>query len=120
VEDEDAVRDVVCRILGRCGYTVLEAANGEDALSMAEHYTGPIDMLVSDMVMPGMSGRQLAERLLEHRPSIAMLFMSGHCEDMDAEFVAQLQPPAFIQKPFASTELAVKVRELLGQCRVPQ
>ncbi|HRK34372.1 MAG TPA: ATP-binding protein [Candidatus Hydrogenedentes bacterium] len=113
VEDEDAVRDVVCRILGRCGYTVLEAANGEEALTMAEHYTGPIDMLVSDMVMPGMSGRQLAEKLVLHRAKIRMLFMSGHCEDMDAEFVSHLQPPTFIQKPFTSVELATKVRELL-------
>lgn len=113
VEDETTVREVVSRILRHCGYTVLEAASGEEAFTLAKHYTGPIDMLVSDMVMPGMSGRELAELLETHRPGLRMLFMSGHCEDEDAEFVSELESPRFIQKPFTATELASKVRELL-------
>ena len=113
VEDEPAVRNVVSRILEQCGYTVLEASSGEDALTLAKHYTGPIEMLVSDMVMPGMSGRELAVLLAAHRPRMTMLFMSGHCEDEDADFVAELDSPSFIQKPFAASELAARVRELL-------
>jgi signal transduction histidine kinase/ActR/RegA family two-component response regulator len=113
VEDETAVRDVVCRILRHCGYTVLEACSGEDAFAVAKHYTGPIHMLISDMVMPGMSGRELAELLESHRPGLRMLFMSGHCEDEDADFIAELASPRFIQKPFNASDLATKVRELL-------
>lgn len=120
VEDEASVRDVVSRILKNCGYTVLEAASGEEAFALAKHYTGPIDMLISDMVMPGMSGRELAELLAVHRPGMRMLFMSGHCEAEDADFVAELESPRFIQKPFTASELATRVRELLdarGQAR---
>ncbi len=113
VEDENTVRDVVSRILRHSGYTVLEACSGEEAFAMAKHYTGNIDILVSDMVMPGMSGRELAEILGKQRPGLRMLFMSGHCEDEDADFVAELDSPRFIQKPFTATELATKVRELL-------
>lgn len=113
VEDETAVRDVVSRILTNSGYTVLVASNGEDAFTLAKQYAGPIDMLVSDMVMPGMSGRELAELLGALRPGMKMLFMSGHCENKDADFVADLDSPQFIQKPFAASELATRVRELL-------
>ncbi|MBM3289687.1 MAG: response regulator, partial [Candidatus Hydrogenedentes bacterium] len=120
VEDETTVRDVVGRILRHRGYTVLEAASGEEAFTLAKHYTGPIDILVSDMVMPGMSGRELAALLGAHRPSLRMLFMSGHCEDEDAEFVAELGPAAFIQKPFTATELATKVRELIDTAAAPR
>ena len=62
--------------------------------------------------MPGMSGRELAELLGAQRPGLRMLFMSGHCEDEDADFVAELGSPSFIQKPFTASELATKVREL--------
>ena len=113
VEDEAAVRDVVGRILRHRGYTVLECASGEEAFTLAKNYTGPIQMLVSDMVMPGMSGRELAQLLGTHCPGLTMLFMSGHYEDEDADFVAELGPHSFIQKPFTATELATKVRDLL-------
>jgi CheY-like chemotaxis protein len=113
VEDEEAVRRLASRVLQSSGYTVLEARNGEEALAVAAQQRGSIDILVTDLVMPRMSGRQLATALTQVRPDLRVLFMSGYAEDA----VPRLLPPeasvSFLQKPFNAMELARKVRDVL-------
>jgi two-component system, cell cycle sensor histidine kinase and response regulator CckA len=104
VEDEDAVRRLARLSLERHGYNVLEAAGGEEAILLSETYPGPIDVLVTDVVMAGMHGGELSERLRARRPTLKVLFMSGL---VDA-------PTAFLQKPFDSRILATRIREVLG------
>lgn len=113
VEDEPAVRELISRILGGRGYTVLVAADGREALDLARRHEGSIDLLLSDVVMPGMSGRELAEHLLQLSPQTRVAFLSGYTDDevlrhgvLDARF-------AFLQKPFTPDVLASKVREVL-------
>ncbi len=115
VEDDDTVRSLSRRVLESCGYTVLEAANGEDALRLADGYPGAIHLLLSDVVMPHLGGRALADRLLLSRPNVKILFLSGYTSDavvrhgvLDADF-------AFLQKPFTTSSLAHKVRQMLDQ-----
>src|SRR5262249_45004768 len=81
VEDEDAVRVLVRLVLGPQGYRVVEARNGNEALALAERHDGPIDLLISDVVMPGLSGPDLAGRLADRRPGLRVLFLSGYTED---------------------------------------
>lgn len=108
VEDEDAVRRVVEAMLKRHGYQVLVSASSEDAVTVAEQHRGPIHLLITDMVMPGMSGRRMAEALTERRPNMKVLFVSGYGD-------ANTQNGAyFLQKPFSAGELAIKVREVLS------
>ena len=115
-EDEIGVRVHSARVLRRAGYTVLDAADGAAALSLAHGWNGPIDLLITDMIMPGLGGRALAERVTERYPSIAVLFMSGYTDD---EVVRQggAGVPAFLQKPYTPTMLARKVREVLDALR---
>jgi PAS domain S-box-containing protein len=113
VEDEDAVRLVVRRVLTRHGYTVLAASNGHDALRIAESHPGAIDMLVTDVVMPEMGGRELADRLLPLRPAIRVLFTSGYTDDDIVRRGVLLPGTAFLQKPFTTEGIARKVREVL-------
>ena len=116
VEDEEGVRKMVRSALERCGYRVLLAASGPEALEVAHNHEGPIDMLITDMVMPKMNGRDLARRLLEERPGMPVLFMSGYLDNkLDA--TAGEAPPAFMQKPFAPSELTARVREMLDTSR---
>jgi PAS domain S-box-containing protein len=117
VEDEDALRALAGNVLRSYGYTVLEAGDGREAVRVATEHPGPIDLLVSDVVMPHLGGRQLAERLAAVRPGVRVLFVSGYTDDavvrhgvLEAEF-------AFLQKPFTPTALAQKVREVLDQRR---
>ena len=99
VEDEDAVRALAREVLRRHGYVVLEARHGVDALRVAERHTDDIHLLVTDVVMPHMSGRELAERLAAERPALKTLFMSGYTDH--ALLPEDLTPGAeFIQKPF--------------------
>jgi PAS domain S-box-containing protein len=115
VEDEDAVRNLARRTLEGHGYTVLPVQSGEEALALIERYRGPIQLVLTDVVMPAMSGLDLAERLRGLRPAIRVLFMSGYTENA---FINRglLQPgTAFIQKPFAGKQLARKVREVLDE-----
>jgi two-component system, cell cycle sensor histidine kinase and response regulator CckA len=113
VEDEDGVRAPVRRILLAHGYRVLEAADGPSALRVAEEQSGKIDLLLTDVVMPGMNGGELARRLRRLRPGIRVVFMSGY----SAEAVAmhgELSPgAAFLQKPFSVEELTERLRDAL-------
>jgi CheY-like chemotaxis protein len=113
VEDEDALREVTHRILIAAGYNVLVAINGVDALRVAEAHDAPIDMLLSDVVMPQMNGPLLAERLLAQRPSIRVLLMSGFAQpilDSGGHLGAGI---ALIEKPFAGPALLAKVAQIL-------
>ena len=113
VEDEDAVRSLARRILQRQGYTVLEARHGRDALRIAKGHDGEIDLVITDVVMPEMSGSELAHHLAEQRPGTPLLYMSGYTDD---EIIRRgvLDPGmAFLEKPFTSSSLVRKVRQIL-------
>ncbi|HEX8850621.1 MAG TPA: ATP-binding protein [Gemmatimonadaceae bacterium] len=113
VEDDEAVRGVSRRILMQQGYTVLEASNGVEALRLCEQTARPIDLIVSDMVMPEMNGPELARQVRERHPGTALLFMSGYTRDA-ALRQSFLEPgTAFIEKPFTPLALARRVREVL-------
>jgi len=114
VEDEDMVRQVARRILTRYGYTVLEAASGHDALVVSREHAGPIHLMLTDVVMPGMSGWETAENLKPQRPEMKVLFMSGHTENTIVHHGVLDPGVAFIQKPFRYNVLAQKIREMLG------
>jgi len=112
VEDEDAVRALAREVLRRHGYIVLEARHGIDALRIAERHIDDIHLLISDVVMPHMSGRELAERLCSVRPTMKVLFMSGYTDH--AVMNRALTPgSAFLQKPFTPETFARKVRDVL-------
>ena len=115
VEDQPEVRRLAMTILKKSGYGLLEAANGTEALGIAEEFQAPIDLLVTDVVMPAMTGRELASRLQVSRPALKVLYLSGYSSDVIAR-QGVLEPGVeYLPKPFAPVELAAKVRELLGQ-----
>lgn len=116
VDDEIMVRRLVCRILEMQGYTVLEASGGMDALRICKRHEGQIHLLLTDVLMPEMNGRTLAERVTALRPHIRVLYMSGDPDPLIA-LVAIRAEIAFIQKPFTTDALACKVREALGTPR---
>jgi CheY-like chemotaxis protein len=114
VEDEAMVRKLAYTVLQRNGYKVLEASNGEEALDFVQGRNGnPIHLVVTDVVMPGMSGRQLADRLVSLRPEIKTLYMSGYTDDAIVHHGVLDPGIAYIQKPFTPEALASKVREIL-------
>jgi PAS domain S-box-containing protein len=114
VEDEDAVRALVRNVLREKGYRILEASRGEEALELAEQYGGPIDLLVTDVVMPQMNGRELARRLANLLPQIKVLYISGYADNAVWYQGGLDSGGAFLQKPFSPEALARKVREVLG------
>jgi CheY-like chemotaxis protein len=118
-EDAAAVRAVARQVLERNGYAVLEAPNGRTALDLAVKHRGPIHLLVTDVIMPEMSGRQLAERLKEPRPELKVLFVSGYTDDAIIRHGILEPGIAFLQKPFSPESLARKVRELLDSPQGP-
>jgi DNA-binding response OmpR family regulator len=113
VEDEPEVRSLVQKVLKMQGYTVLAAANAEEALRVSGDFRGEIEMMVCDVSMPGLSGKQLAERLAESRPETKVLFMSGYTDDTIVHHGILDPGIAFLQKPFTPQALARKVREVL-------
>jgi PAS domain S-box-containing protein len=113
VEDEGVVRALVAEMLGAAGYRVLDAPDGAAALALAQGFTGEIDVVVTDVVMPGMSGQELAARLVEARPNVRVLFTSGYTEDAVAGHGVLRPGTAFLEKPFTSSQLATKLRALL-------
>ncbi|MEO8619637.1 MAG: two-component regulator propeller domain-containing protein [bacterium] len=116
-EDEDAVRRLASRVLARSGYTVLTAASGAEALAVAAAYEGTIDLLLTDVVMPGMSGRELAEQLIPRRPGMLLLYASGYTEDAIIRHGVSSHETAFLQKPFTPAALLHKVRQVLEGTR---
>ncbi|SFI24173.1 PAS domain S-box protein [Planctomicrobium piriforme] len=113
VEDDDGVRGLSRQILAAHGFTVLEAAHGEEALTVAKKFTGEIHLLVTDVVMPGLSGGKLAEQLLQNRPDMQVLFVSGYADDAVVRHGVLHELVHFLQKPFAPAALAMKAREAL-------
>jgi CheY-like chemotaxis protein len=113
VEDEEKVRSLVRNVLRKSGYRVFEASRGEEALDLSELYLGQIDLLVTDVVMPQMSGRELALRLVNSRPQIKVLYISGYADNAVWGEGGPDSGGAFLQKPFSPEALAHKVREVL-------
>jgi len=114
VEDEEAVRRLARSILEAHGYRVLEAPSCEDALAMAMTHQGSLDLLVTDVVMPQMSGRELAEQLARRCPEVKVLFISGYTDDAIVRTGVLKSGMAFLQKPFVPDAFARKVREVLN------
>jgi PAS domain S-box-containing protein len=114
VEDEQSVRDLVCDYLSSAGYRVLQAGDGVEALEVAAAHGGPIHMLVTDVVMPRMSGRDLANQLTSERPDLKVLFISGYTDDTIVRHGVLDGGVAFLQKPFNLKSLAEKIREVLS------
>ena len=118
VENETAIKVLVQMALERHGYVVLTAESGSEALRLAAAHQGPIDLLITDVVMPGLRGPEVARRLLEQRPDLVTLFMSGYMDDALGEDTAMFHVPVdFIQKPFTPSALAARVREMLDRRR---
>jgi two-component system cell cycle sensor histidine kinase/response regulator CckA len=114
VEDDDAVRSLTTTILRGHGYNVLDAGNGQEACQVAKAHTGKIHVLLTDVVMPGMNGKELSKLLLGLYPQLKVLLMSGYAENVIARRGVLDSEVAFIQKPFTSNDLAAKVRQLLA------
>jgi PAS domain S-box-containing protein len=117
VEDESVVRSLVRKMLEGSGYTILEAEDGKQAFALSREHGGTIDLLLTDVVMPGMNGRELAERLWFSRPELRVLYMSGYTDSR--VFNPDVLDPgsAFLHKPFTMSELAGKVRDVLDTPR---
>jgi two-component system, cell cycle sensor histidine kinase and response regulator CckA len=113
VEDEEEVRGLASDVLVESGYTVLEAATAEEAVRICEEHEGPISLLLSDVVMPNVSGPQLAKRLVHLRPEIQVLYMSGHTDEAIVHHGVLEPGTAFIEKPFTPEGLTGKVRDVL-------
>jgi CheY-like chemotaxis protein len=113
VEDAQRVRAVVREILEMSGYPVLEARHGAEALEVSNQHAGPIHLLLTDVVMPQMSGRELAQRLATLRPDLKVLYMSGYTDDAIVRHGVLASGIAFLSKPFTPDALALKVREVL-------
>jgi len=112
-EDEEMVRKLACQILEMSGYRVLEAANGGAALLICERHNEPIHLLITDVIMPEMGGRELADRLAQLRPEMKVLYMSGYTDNAVVHHGVLNEGANFIEKPFATHALARKVREVL-------
>jgi len=112
-EDEVSVRRLVKRVLEGAGYDVLDAEDGESALALADARQGALDLLVTDVVMPGMGGLELAERLAERRPDLPVLFLSGYPQERGGGGAFPLPPDRFLQKPFRDGELLDRIARLL-------
>jgi CheY-like chemotaxis protein len=114
VEDEVALREVVARILRSAGYTVLSAANGGDALRLLEGHSGPVHLMLTDVVMPGMSGPELAARVAAVRPEVKVIYTSGYADDAVLRHGVLANTIHFVGKPYTTEALTGKVSEVLG------
>ena len=112
VEDEPAVRALVGSVLRQRGYTLIEAGSAREAMGMLRDYRGPLHLLVTDVIMPEMTGVELARRVVAERPLTPVLYMSGYADDVLRHEHA-LPGAAFLQKPFAPETLIERVREML-------
>jgi two-component system cell cycle sensor histidine kinase/response regulator CckA len=115
VEDDDNVRHALRRTLTRQGYTVLQASDGEHGLAVAAGHDGPIDVLVTDLMMPGMNGRVFADKLLQARPSVRVVFMSGYADDTVKREGLVDATHTFLQKPFTGAQLTKTIRDVTSR-----
>jgi PAS domain S-box-containing protein len=115
VEDQDGIRELVGEFLRRKGYTVLRAVDGDEALRLAAEHHDEIDLLLTDILMPNIGGRELAKRLTQLRPQMRVLFMSGYPEHTSLGGEAMGPPAAVLQKPFSMDNLACKIRNVLAE-----
>ena len=113
VEDEGALRELDCEFLERSGYEVLGAGNGAAAMEISKRHQGPIHLLMTDAIMPGMSGRELALQMQGLRPDIRVLYVSGYTDDVVLRNGLLEPGTAFLQKPFTKDSLTQKVRAVL-------
>jgi two-component system, cell cycle sensor histidine kinase and response regulator CckA len=113
VEDENPVREYARQVLAEQGYRVIEASRGDEALALLDEISTNIDALVTDVIMPGMGGRQLADRLQQERPGIKVLFLSGYTDDVLGHHGVLDAGTAFLQKPFSREALTRKLRQVL-------
>jgi two-component system cell cycle sensor histidine kinase/response regulator CckA len=114
VEDAEAIRTMVCAMLAQQGYRCLEAADGVDALRLLNETMAPVDLVLTDIIMPKMTGPELGRHLVQLKPNLPIVFMSGYSDD---PIVTELQrmPPMFLAKPFTADALIEKVRQALDQ-----
>jgi two-component system cell cycle sensor histidine kinase/response regulator CckA len=115
VEDEDAVRDFAVRALTMRGYKVLDACGGEEALDLVKDHNGPIDLLISDVVMPGMEGPELVNEMRKLMPDLRVIFISGYAEESFRNSPDRPEDCLFLPKPFSLKQLTSKVKEVLGE-----
>jgi two-component system cell cycle sensor histidine kinase/response regulator CckA len=113
VEDQSEVRAFAVSALAARGYRVLDAGDGAEAMALCRRYSGPIHLLLTDVVLPGFNGRELADRLRTARPEAAVLYTSGYTDDVIAHRGVLDRNMAYIPKPYTADELAAKVREVL-------
>jgi len=114
VEDADAIRDMVCAMLAQQGYQCLEAADGADALRMLDQTAAPVHLVLTDVIMPKMTGAELGRHLVRLRPELPIVFMSGYSDDPAVREFERM-PPIFLAKPFTAAALLQKVRQALDQ-----
>ncbi len=117
LEDDDALRVLASRILTRAGYTVLETGSPDEALARCESYAGPVELLLTDVVMPGLNGREVAERIQASRPGIRVLYMSGYTDDEVTRRGIVAAGTRFLPKPFSGEQLVQAVRDALDNGR---
>jgi two-component system cell cycle sensor histidine kinase/response regulator CckA len=118
LEDEEVIREMLREYLERLGYRVLEAGNGDDALRIAREHAEPIHLLLTDVIVPGRSGRNVAEVLLRENPSLRVIFMSGYTDDAAVVRDVMANEVDFLQKPFGMELLTRKIREVLDRVKV--
>jgi two-component system, cell cycle sensor histidine kinase and response regulator CckA len=112
-EDEESVRRLTRTFLENWGYKVLEARHGTEGIALCKNHQGPIHLMLTDILMPGMGGRELAEEVVRLRPKIKVLFMSGYTDDALVLEDIKAQGTPFLQKPFTLQELGLRIRDLL-------
>jgi CheY-like chemotaxis protein len=112
-EDEEGVRELISHILTQQGFKVLEASNGHEALEVCRQHHSELHLLITDLIMPRMSGRELADQITALRPEVAVLFISGYTDDALVRRGETFGRTGFLQKPFVPSELLQKVRQLL-------
>jgi DNA-binding response OmpR family regulator len=113
VDDDEAARRIAAEILRRNGFSVLQAAAGTEAISVAWQHDGPLDLLLTDIVLPGMNGVQLASRIADQRPGVSVVFMSGRPEVDSVRYGVLAPSYPFLPKPFGVDELLAIVRAVL-------
>ena len=119
VEDETVVRHLVAEILENSGYTVMQAGDGPSALELLRRHTDTLDLLVTDVVMPGMSGPEVTQAVTSMRPGTQVLYISGYTDSAIGHHGVLEPGIAFLQKPFSADDLTRKVRTLLDEASIP-